>query len=51
MNRIEIVGLFTAMKELAKSGNMQGIENIIDAVLNEAVTTKKDQNSKEDKNA
>jgi tetrahydromethanopterin S-methyltransferase subunit F len=43
MNRIEIVGLFTAMKELADNGQMDSIKNIINAVLDEAQLAKKDQ--------
>ncbi|MCL1883055.1 MAG: hypothetical protein FWF81_04795 [Defluviitaleaceae bacterium] len=36
MNRIEVVALFTALKELADSENMSAIKNIINAVLEEA---------------
>ena len=37
MNRIEIVGLFTALKELCKQEDMEAVENVIDAVLKEAL--------------
>ena len=41
MNRVEIVGLFTALKVLVKEKNMDGIEEIVDAVLDEAQIKKK----------
>ncbi len=44
MNRIEIVGLFTALKKLCEKKDMESIEEIVDAVLNEAVSEKKDTN-------
>ena len=50
MNRIEVVGLFTALKVLVKEKNMEGIEEIVDAVLNEAVSKKKDNKPKEVQN-
>jgi len=40
MNRIEIVGLFTAMKEMCKKKQYDSIEVLVDAVLDEAVTKK-----------
>jgi hypothetical protein len=40
MNRIEIVGLFTAMKEMCKKKQYDSIEIMVDAVLDEAVTKK-----------
>jgi len=40
MNRIEIVGLFTAMKELCKKKQYDSVETIVDAVLDEATTKK-----------
>jgi hypothetical protein len=36
MNRIEIIGLFTAMKRLAEKNDLESIEKIIDEVLLEA---------------
>jgi hypothetical protein len=42
VNRIEIVGLFTALKKLCEKQDMESIEEIVDAVLNEAVSDKKD---------
>ena len=36
MNRIVIVGLFTALKELCKKKEFDSIERIVDAVLSEA---------------
>jgi len=43
MHRIEIVGLFTALKELCVNKNYNSIETIVDAVLNEAKTEPKPQ--------
>ncbi|MCL1844448.1 MAG: hypothetical protein FWF77_00905 [Defluviitaleaceae bacterium] len=45
MNRIEIVGLFSAMKSLVKLKAYDELENMIDAVLDEA-QTKKNKNGK-----
>ena len=47
MNRIEIVGLFTAMKTLVKKGHVDELEDLIDTVLEEAKTKNK-SNPKED---
>jgi len=41
MNRIELVGLFTAMKSLVKIKQYDELENMIDAVLDEAQLAKK----------
>ena len=38
MNRIEIVGLFIAMKELMNAEKYDSVKTIVDAVLNEAQT-------------
>jgi len=42
MNRIEIVGLFSALEILCDEKNLDGIEKIVKRVLNEAVTVKDD---------
>lgn len=49
MNRIEIMGLFTALDVLVKEKNLAGIETIVTTVLNEAKTdkSKKDEPPKE----
>ena len=44
MNRIELIGMFTAMKELAKSGNVEGLEKVLDVVLDEAKQAGKFEN-------
>ena len=41
MHRIEIIGLFTALKSLVKTKQYEEIENVIDAVLEEAQLEKK----------
>ncbi|MDR2559908.1 MAG: hypothetical protein LBC86_10285 [Oscillospiraceae bacterium] len=46
MNRIEIVGLFSALEVLCEDKNIKGIETIVKRVLNEAVTVK-DEDRKE----
>ena len=44
MNRVEMIGFFTALKALADSDNMPAIKSVIDAVLDEARTeSKKDE--------
>jgi len=50
MNRAEIVGLFTAIKILAKADDIKGIKKIVNAVLDELHDHSKDQKSKEDNN-
>jgi hypothetical protein len=47
MNRIEIVGMFTALKRLCKSKDFEGIEEIVDAVLDEAQTAKPNKKNTE----
>jgi len=42
MNRIEIVGLFTSLKSHCEKKDLDSIERIVDAVLDEAVTKKKE---------
>lgn len=37
MNKIEMIGLFTALKRLCEIGDMDGIKKVVEAVLNEAV--------------
>ena len=49
MNRIEIVGLFTALKELCKDKKLDSIEIIVDAVLEEAKLISKDKLIKKEK--
>ena len=46
MNRIVIVGLFTALKELCKEKKIDSIETIVDAVLDEALTASKHKSDK-----
>ena len=41
MNRIEIVGLFSALEILCEEKNIVGIEKIVKRVLNEAMTDEK----------
>lgn len=36
MNKIEMIGLFTALKRLCETGDMDGIKKVVEAVLNEA---------------
>jgi hypothetical protein len=43
MNRIEIVGLFTALKVLTEKNDMGGIKVIVDSVLDEAQFAKKEK--------
>lgn len=38
MNRIEIVGLFSALEVLCKEKNLEGIEVIVSRVLKEAMS-------------
>ena len=48
MNRIEIVGLFTALERLCEKKDIDGIEGIVKAVLDEAKTKKaKAENTEE----
>ena len=42
MNRIEIIGLFTALEKLCENENYEDVKAVIKAVLDEARTTKKD---------
>jgi len=42
MNRIGIVGLFTALEQLCEKNDIEAIKKIVDAVLHEAKTEKKD---------
>jgi len=49
MNRIEIVGLFTALDVLVKEKNLEGIETIVTSVLNEAVKAKDDDDKTKNK--
>ena len=49
MNRIEIVGMFTALKALAEKDDIESIKKIIDAVLEEAQYAKKSKKKQEDK--
>jgi hypothetical protein len=46
MNRIEIVGLFSALEVLCEQKNIEGIEKIVKRVLNEAVTDKEKKEAK-----
>jgi hypothetical protein len=48
MNRIEIVGMFTALSRLCEKKDMEGIEKIVNAVLEEAQTTKPKKTENED---
>ena len=43
MNRIEIVGLFSALKRLCDNKDYEGVEKIVDAVLDEAQYVKGDR--------
>jgi hypothetical protein len=43
MNRIEIVGLFTALEQLCAKDDIASIKKIVEAVLDEARTEKKDE--------
>ena len=43
MNRIEIIGLFTALDELVKEGNIKAVERIVNAVLEEARSKNKEE--------
>ena len=38
MNKIEMIGLFTALKRLCEIGDMDGIKKVVEAVLNEATS-------------
>ena len=38
MNKIELVALFTAMDELAKTNNIEGLRRVIKKTLSEAET-------------
>ncbi|MDR2559770.1 MAG: hypothetical protein LBC86_09570 [Oscillospiraceae bacterium] len=49
MNRIEIVGMFTALSRLCEKKDMEGIEQIVNAVLEEAKTAKSIDKKTEDK--
>ena len=49
MNRIEIVGLFSALEVLCEQKNIDGVEKIVKRVLNEAMTKEEKDNKKEDK--
>jgi len=40
MNRIEIVGLFTSLKKHCEKNDLESIKEIVDAILDEAVTKK-----------
>ena len=46
MNRIAIIGLFTALDELIKEGNIKAIDRIVNAVLEEARSKKGDRPTK-----
>ena len=35
MNRIEFIGLFTALDELVKQGNIEAVGRVVNAVLDE----------------
>jgi len=48
MNRIEIVGLFTALDSFCEKDDIESIKKIVKAVLNEAVSSK--ENSDNEKN-
>ena len=47
MNRIEIVGLFTAIERMCEQNDMEGIRKLAKRVLNEAMSA---ENKKEEKN-
>jgi len=49
MNRIEVVGIFTALNVLVKKNDIDGIKEIVEAVLDETVTSKKDIASRVEK--
>ena len=42
MNRVEIVGLFTALDKLCDEGKLELVQEVIKAVLKESVTPSKD---------
>ncbi|MCL2355643.1 MAG: hypothetical protein FWC70_00615 [Defluviitaleaceae bacterium] len=48
MNRIEIVGFAKSLKALAKNKLYDDIEEVLDAVLEEAQLEKRKEKSKED---
>jgi hypothetical protein len=43
MNRIEIVGLFTALEQLCEKEDLAAIKKIVEAVLFEARTERKEK--------
>ena len=46
MNRIEIVGLFTALESLCEKEDLESIRKVVKAVLYEAVMAKKEEQEK-----
>ena len=46
MNRIEVVGLFSALKKLCECGAHEKVEEVIDEVLKEAKTKSDEKGEK-----
>jgi len=46
LSRVGTVGIFTALKCLTKNNDMEGIKNVVNAVLNEAQHVKPKPKSK-----
>ena len=47
MNRIEIVGVFGALKKLCESKQFEKVEEVIDMVLDEAMSKKNGKKNRE----
>ena len=47
MNRIEIVSLFTALDHLCEKGDIEGVQKIVKATLDEARSTGKRRSKNE----
>ena len=41
MNRIEIIAVFTALKRMVAQDDIEGVSEVVEAVLDEAVTAKR----------
>ena len=48
MNRIEIVGLFTALKKLCDKRDLESITEVVDSVLDEAQFAKRERSKDSD---
>lgn len=48
MNRIEIVGLFMALKKLCDKNDLDAVKDVIEAVLEEAQSEKSKSDGKKD---